>query len=546
MREPLRQQKPDPGRTRPTQGTARALLHSPHAQEAVAPARLAVSAPMPEAVARLSHPGSESPRVQLFRNLQRTHGNQAVMRTLRKAEGSALQPGCGDRERPPERSVIEAAEVSEAPPIVQEVLRFPGQPLDAAARSFMESRFGHDFGRVRLHADAKAAESAQAVNALAYTVGRDIVFGTGQYAPGTTRGRALLAHELAHTIQQGPPGGQTTRPLTLGNPPSASEKEADTATTDIVGGGTPRVSVSHPRQVARQTCTSATICTPGGVTGSAEQFGGGEEAIEVGPRARRQSMTSARAVSTGHAGRARQLENFLNGQAPGRLASIQGIFIDRDLSPGTGALTQNCADWIADALPAGSPTPPGMAGATRPCTFVHGDLNQQALAFNNTTNTTIGGRPREVWRVETLQLLIHETEHPRFEAATAARARPAGVTSPTCTRAHVAGELSELAAIMSEFPSVSRSAAAEASPAGPVHASMNRWFQFSVHTGGENIEGALEQMGCSCRCPEVDAFVIDTFNAVTSAGSWSAAERAAFNSRLRAELPIGSRPSWPL
>jgi hypothetical protein len=89
-----------------------------------------------------------------------------------------------------------------APPIVNEVLASPGQPLDPATRAFMEPRFGHDFGRVRVHADAKAAESSRAVNALAYTVGEHVVFAAERYASGTTPGRSLLAHELAHVLQQ--------------------------------------------------------------------------------------------------------------------------------------------------------------------------------------------------------------------------------------------------------------------------------------------------------------------------------------------------------
>jgi len=88
------------------------------------------------------------------------------------------------------------------PPIVHEVLGSPGRPLDPAARAFTESRFGHDFSQVRLHTDTKAAESARAVNSLAYTVGQHVVFGTGRYAPGTTEGGRLLAHELTHVVQQ--------------------------------------------------------------------------------------------------------------------------------------------------------------------------------------------------------------------------------------------------------------------------------------------------------------------------------------------------------
>lgn len=88
------------------------------------------------------------------------------------------------------------------PPIVREVLSSPGQPLDSITRSFMEPRFDHDFSRVRVHTDARAAESARAVNALAYTVGQDLVFDHGQYEPGKQDGKRLLAHELAHVVQQ--------------------------------------------------------------------------------------------------------------------------------------------------------------------------------------------------------------------------------------------------------------------------------------------------------------------------------------------------------
>jgi hypothetical protein len=90
-----------------------------------------------------------------------------------------------------------------ATPIVHEVLRSPGQSLDPATRAFMEPRFGHDFSHVRVHTDARAAESSQDIQANAYTLGRDVVFGAGQYRPGTAAGNRLLAHELAHTIQQG-------------------------------------------------------------------------------------------------------------------------------------------------------------------------------------------------------------------------------------------------------------------------------------------------------------------------------------------------------
>lgn len=153
-----------------------------------------------------------------------------------------------------QRAAVNTAVLDQAPPIVYEALRGPGQPLDTATRDFMEPRFGYDFSQVstraqggasataglaisapddvaernaeqtaghimsqaaplidarqdfsgvRIHTDARARASAQAIGALAYTVGNDIVFGAGQFAPGTAKGRHLLAHELTHVAQQG-------------------------------------------------------------------------------------------------------------------------------------------------------------------------------------------------------------------------------------------------------------------------------------------------------------------------------------------------------
>lgn len=82
-------------------------------------------------------------------------------------------------------------------------LRSQGSPLPGAVRSFMEPRFGHDFGRVRIHTDSQATSLARVINARAFAIGRDIVFGQGQFAPESNAGKWLIAHELAHVVQQG-------------------------------------------------------------------------------------------------------------------------------------------------------------------------------------------------------------------------------------------------------------------------------------------------------------------------------------------------------
>jgi len=101
-----------------------------------------------------------------------------------------------------QRKSVETAGPATAPPVVHEVLRSPGQAFDQRTRAYFEPRFGHDFSKVRIHTDALAAESARAVNARAYTVGSDVVFGAGQFAPMTNSGRQLLTHELTHVLQQ--------------------------------------------------------------------------------------------------------------------------------------------------------------------------------------------------------------------------------------------------------------------------------------------------------------------------------------------------------
>ena len=166
-----------------------------------------------------------SPANSLVNHFQRTIGNQALSRLI-QAKLQISQPGDEYEQeadhmaeqvmRMRDPAVAEVA-VSRNLPTVSRLqrkcaqcgdggqlsgLQGGGQPLPAPARNFFEPRFGADFGQVRVHADARAAESAQSVNAMAYTVGRDIVFGAGRYQPGTDEGNRLLAHELTHVVQQ--------------------------------------------------------------------------------------------------------------------------------------------------------------------------------------------------------------------------------------------------------------------------------------------------------------------------------------------------------
>ncbi|NQW99850.1 DUF4157 domain-containing protein, partial [bacterium] len=154
----------------------------------------------------------------------------------KKLQRKASEPGAG---------------ALEIPSIVHDVLRSPGMPLDTETRALMGTHFSQDFSQVRIHADARSAESASSVNALAYTVGRDVVFASGQYTPTTLAGQKLLAHELTHVVQQrnktGPAGD-----LSLAD--ATSEREADASAEAIATGRTAPATLSAAvtPQLARQ------------------------------------------------------------------------------------------------------------------------------------------------------------------------------------------------------------------------------------------------------------------------------------------------------
>jgi hypothetical protein len=124
----------------------------------------------------------------------------------------------------------------------------------------MEPRFGYDFGGVRVHTDAKAAESAREVSALAYTVGQDVVFGSGQYVPYSPVGRALLAHELTHVVQQqlGQSAGlqKQTDGEAIGG---AAEEEADEISDEILAEEKPLPAAPKPKKKKKPVCTRTVL-----------------------------------------------------------------------------------------------------------------------------------------------------------------------------------------------------------------------------------------------------------------------------------------------
>jgi len=207
-------------------------------------------------------------------------------------------------------------------PVVRDTLNSPGRPLDAAARAELEPRFGYDFSGVRIHTDATAARSARDVSAFAYTVGRDVVFGAGQYSPGTVSGRALLAHELTHVIQQGGTAADPNAPLQLDSADGALEREAEIA----AGSSTRSVPNAHDGRRAKL------------VQRAKDAAGGGSQPTEnecAGWFADHESLSK------------RAAEHYVRTEFGGQHGSVKKIKCDMFAADGAFA----CTVWFADGTP---------------------------------------------------------------------------------------------------------------------------------------------------------------------------------------------------
>lgn len=147
--------------------------------------------------------------------------DQVMRMPAQNVSAPAAQPPA---EEPHNETAAPQVAASGAPAIVHDVLRSPGQALDAATRAYFEPRFGRDFSQVRVHTGSSAGQSARDLNAQAYTVGPNMVFAAGRFAPGTQGGQRLIAHELAHVVQQsnrnGRAGGQSKVGLGLSTLPT--------------------------------------------------------------------------------------------------------------------------------------------------------------------------------------------------------------------------------------------------------------------------------------------------------------------------------------
>jgi hypothetical protein len=212
--------------------TERAATPAPRAAGFAQPAQ---ARDVPGAIAGLQRGAGNHATAALIQRL----GTASAGGVLRRCGGKTCPPGTCDHDGELRRNST-APGPATAPPLVHQVLGAAGERLHPAARSYLEPRFGHDFSTIQVHTDATAAASAEAVGARAYTVGNHLAFAAGAYAPHTEQGRRLIAHELAHTLQQGATTGAagTTAQakLIVGEPDHPLEREADHVAERVMRG----------------------------------------------------------------------------------------------------------------------------------------------------------------------------------------------------------------------------------------------------------------------------------------------------------------------
>jgi hypothetical protein len=339
-----------------------------------------------------------------------------------------------------------------------------GAPLSEHVRSYFEPRFGHDFGDVRVHADGEAAIAARAVQARAYTFGSDIVFGAGEYAPATEQGRRLLAHELAHVVQQR----------------------------------------NGVRSLARQPITPCdpSGCAAGPVAGSSSEF---HNTPGTGVDATRQR--NAAAISGPTTSPAPNLTNF-----------VRQELLPRDTPLYTALMAKaNIVVDLAHAAQTGAVSFPGSPGTIN----IPKSLEDQAADYMTKgpgfQANSIGGLSVQDWKRQTMMTFAHEFEHHRDWPATPEI--KAGQTNSAADTRAFKKELGDMDANLAMYP-VQYDESVKNDGFNPGRVKTQAWIKNVLANGpGESLKGMITKLRCISPCADVDTMVMRVFR--WKLGDWS-------------------------
>jgi hypothetical protein len=439
-------------------------------------------------------------------------GSQPVQRQCSCGSSGGECEKCQGKDEPQlQRQAVGPAE-STAPAIVHEVLSSSGKPLDRPTRDFFEPRFGYDFAKVRLHADSRAGDSARAVGAHAYTVGNDIVFDHGQYSPGSAQGRRLLAHELAHTLQQ--------RPV-LSRQPKAPDRPLPPHDPS-------------PKFAPTGACYGSAICkdlkTPDKLLKEAEEDEANKDKAE-----RRKELCGKRppdpaCTADGHGAPAVECAKLLHDYDPARPPAGTKMLVNKDLPHQFGALGVACSDFV-----------PPVAGAR--CITVPDKMEEDAGKFNNTMEPTIDGMERGKWRADVIKKLVHESEHVRFRKAYSAGQFPVTGTAD-CATSNTVAAMNELTAMLSEFPVVMEWIRGNVSaPATEHEEALEKWREHRILGTSQSITVSLRTVRCACNCEDANKMIREAVEFAIA--SWSQQDKNDLHRELRSPRWNDLDLRWP-
>jgi Domain of unknown function (DUF4157) len=400
-----------------------------------------------------------------------------------------------------------------APPAVHEVLSSGGGPLDPSTRAFFEARFGQDFSQVRIHTGQQAAASARSVGARAFTVGNNIVFGSGEYSPGNSSGQRLVAHELAHVVQQ----QQTSLPP------------------------------------LRRTCKAAGACAapiPGdpGRFGEKTELEAENERKKSGPPAA--GGGSSACANPRHKDEATKLAALVASEGVTQPPEVHGIFIEACMAPSAGGTNDLCSAFPPGVV-AGPPSPgvksPDTAPAGLNCVQVHAADEDAAAAIPPKPGRSTAQQQQAV---DLASAMTHEFQHAHFNADPA-KIVPAAPDcdvntivfhgpspAPAGTDYPVAHYLSEMSAEISEFgPYFQNTKSSPGTASNTAMFDEERKIALNVD---ESISGIIQALQCKCECSTVDRFTAQVFNEAT--GAWPADQKDEFQKAMTRIMPS----FWPV
>jgi hypothetical protein len=421
-----------------------------------------------------------------------------VTGTISAADGASLRraccAGCEAEEKPPlRRKSVGTVAPAIAPAQVDAALSESGQPLGSTDRAFFEPRFGFDFSRVRIHTSDTAAASAAAVGARGYTVGEHIVFGAGNYVPGTPAGRLLLAHELTHVVQQGRSGAALRRA------PCRTAAECKRPNPGDPGRFGERAS-------AQEAANAATLkAAPPGSSGATLRARNGQPAVHVA--------------------------NLVTKNGAPKPPEVFGFFINPAIGKSAGAENDKCRNFPA----------PGPAGAPpeKNCVQIPAEVEDGAAALDTAAGPASPAQQEEV--LEIVSIVVHEMQHARFDDTQSASIASAAdckldtvvFHGPTAGDFTVEFYLSELSAITSEFAVYFQNFVKNKGRAAAQF--LEREEQGQAFDKDESLLGVIRGMQCACSCGTVDSFVTQTVTLTTS--GWPPDQTLAFLRTMTLRIP---------